>query len=85
MLWGWGQDKLLSRTHLALHQHGHVHEHVVQLSNAGLQLDDLTVPCLNLAQGLLRDAGVHDDLENGTGLCARTLGSPGQKQAKALE
>lgn len=49
-------------THLALHQHGHVHEHIVQLPDAGLQLDDLTVPSLDLTQRLLRDAGVHDDL-----------------------
>lgn len=51
-------------THLALHQHGHVHEHIVQLPDAVLQLDDLTVSGLYLAQGLLGNAGVHDDLED---------------------
>lgn len=50
-------------TYLALHQHGHVHEHIVQLPDTVLQLDDLTVSGLNLTEGLLRDAGVHDDLE----------------------
>lgn len=40
-------------SHLALHEHSHVHEHVVQLTDAVLQLDDLTVPRLNLAQSLL--------------------------------
>lgn len=49
-------------THLALHQHGHVHEHIVELPDAVLQLDDLTVSGLDLTQSLLRDAGVHDDL-----------------------
>lgn len=47
--------------HLALHQHGHVHEHVVKLPDAVLQLDDLVVPRLDLVHGLLRDV-VHDDL-----------------------
>lgn len=40
---GWGPeppDAGDEGTHLALHQHGHVHEHVVQLPDAGLQLDD---------------------------------------------
>lgn len=41
--------------HLALHQHGHVHEHAVKFSDAVLQLDDLIVPRLNLIHGLLGD------------------------------
>lgn len=53
-------------SYLALHKHGHVHEHVVQLADAVLQLDDLAVPRLDLAQSLLRDAGVHDDLGGGS-------------------
>lgn len=47
--------------HLALHQHGHVHEHVVKLSDAVLQLDNLIVPRLDLIHSLLGDV-VHDDL-----------------------
>lgn len=47
--------------HLALHQHGHVHEHVVKLSDAVFQLDDLVVPRFDLVHGLLGDV-VHDDL-----------------------
>lgn len=62
VLLGAGAEGSGPRPHLALHEHGHVPEHVVQLTDAVLQLDDLTVPGLNLAQGLLRDAGVHDDL-----------------------
>lgn len=75
-------------THLALHEHGHVHEHVVQLPDAVLQLDDLTVACLNLTQGLLRDAGVHDDLggaSHGLGPGDPSKGEgwgPGQQEAK---
>lgn len=49
--------------HLALHQHGHVHEHVMKLPDAVLQLDNLAVSGLDLTEGLLRDAGIHDDLE----------------------
>lgn len=65
-------------THLALHKHGHVHEHVMQLTDAVLQLDDLTMPRLNLAQGLLRDTGVHDDLGDGSsGLGPRYLEGTG--------
>lgn len=48
-------------SHLALHQHGHVHEHVVKLSDAVFQLDDLVVSRLNLIHGLLGDV-VHNDL-----------------------
>lgn len=63
--WAGGQGSGAPGAHLALHKHGHVHEHVVQFTDAVLQLNDLTVPCLNLTQGLLRDAGVHDDLRMG--------------------
>lgn len=49
-------------THLALDQHGHVDEHVVQLTDAVFQLDDLSVPGLDLVQGLLRHLRVHFDL-----------------------
>ena len=48
-------------TDLALYQHGHVHEHVVQLLDGGLQLDDVRVPSLDVRQGLLGRRSVHDD------------------------
>ena len=48
-------------TDLALYQHGHVHEHVVQLLDGGLQLDDVRVPSLDVRQGLLGRRRVHDD------------------------
>lgn len=35
----------------------------MKLPDAVLQLDDLTVSGLDLAESLLRDAGIHDDLE----------------------
>lgn len=54
---------LLWTSHLALHEHRHVHEHVMQLPDAVLQLDDLAVPRLNLIECLLCDVGVHDDLQ----------------------
>lgn len=47
--------------HLVLHQHGHVHEHVVKLSDAVFQLDNLIVPRLDLIHSLLGDV-VHNDL-----------------------
>ena len=48
-------------TDLTLYQHGHVHEHVVQLLDGGLQLDDVGVPSLDVRQGLLGRRRVHDD------------------------
>lgn len=48
--------------HLGLHQHGHIHKHVVQLLDAGFQTDDVLVPRLDLIQGLPGDLGVGDDL-----------------------
>lgn len=36
-------------THLALDQHRHVHEHVVQLFDAILQLHDVLVPSLDIS------------------------------------
>lgn len=61
----WGPEASIrdKGTHLALHQHGHVHEHIMKLPDAVLQLDDLTVSGLDLTESLLRDAGIHDDLE----------------------
>ena len=52
---------------LTLDQHGHVHEHVVQLFDGGLQLDDVCMPGLDVGQRLLGARGVHDDAlgENG--------------------
>ena len=47
--------------YLTLDQHCHVHEHVVQLLDGGLQLDDICVPCLDVCQCLLCCSGVHDD------------------------
>ena len=60
----------------------------MQLPDAVLQLDDLAVACLNLTQGLLRDAGVHDDLGGtsrglGPGDTSKGEGwGPGQQEAK---
>ena len=47
--------------YLALHKHGHVHEHVVELLDGGLQLDDVGVPRLDVRQGLLGRSSVHDN------------------------
>ena len=47
--------------YLTLDQHCHVHEHVVQLLDGGLQLDDVGVPSLDVRQGLLGRRRVHDD------------------------
>lgn len=46
--------------YLALHQHGDVYKHVVQLFDAALQADDVLVSRFDLTQGLFGDAGVHD-------------------------
>lgn len=46
--------------YLALHQHGDVYKHVVQLFDAALQADDVLVSGFDLTQGLFGDAGVHD-------------------------
>lgn len=54
--------------YLALNQHGHVDEHVVQLADAVFELDDLGVSGLDLVQGLLGHLGVHLDLRKRTGL-----------------
>lgn len=48
-------------THLALYKHGHVHEHVVQLLDGGLQLDDVGVPGFDVGEGLLGLGSVHHD------------------------
>ena len=47
--------------YLTLHKHGHVHEHVVELLDGGLQLDDVCVPRLDVRQGLLGCSCVHDN------------------------
>lgn len=46
--------------YLALHQHGDVYKHVVQLLDAALQTDDVFVSGFDLAQGLFRDPRVHN-------------------------
>lgn len=48
--------------YLCLHQHGHVHEHGVELPYAGLQTHDVLVSRLDLVQGLPSDLRVWDDL-----------------------
>lgn len=53
----------VSDVYLTLHQHGHIHEHIVQLTDAVLQFDDFIVPRLNLIHSLFTDVAVHDDLE----------------------
>ena len=47
--------------YLTLDQHSHVHEHVVQLLDGRLQLDDVRVPRLDVCQRLLCCSRVHDD------------------------
>ena len=44
--------------YLGFHQHGDVGEHLVQLPDAGLQVHDVMVPRLDLAQGATRRLGV---------------------------
>ena len=46
--------------YLALHQHGDVYEHVVELLDAALQTHNVFVPRLDLIESLLRDPRVHD-------------------------
>ena len=46
--------------YLALHQHGDVYKHIVQLLDATFQTDDVFVPRFNLTKGLFRDARVHN-------------------------
>lgn len=48
---------------LAFDEHRHVHEHVVQLADGGLQLDDVGVPRLDVGQRLLRLLRLHYYLE----------------------
>lgn len=48
---------------LTLDEHGHVHEHVVQLADGRLQLDDIGVPRLDVRQRLLRLLRLHYDLQ----------------------
>ena len=47
--------------YLAFYQHSHIHEHVVELLDGSLQLDDVGVPRLNVCQSLLRCSCVHDN------------------------
>lgn len=49
--------------HLSLHLHGEVLEHLVQVSDAPLQLQDLVVSGLDLIQGLPRRFSVNQDLQ----------------------
>lgn len=49
--------------HLSLHLHGEVLEHLVQVSDAPLQLQDLVVSGLDLVQGLPCRFGVNQDLQ----------------------
>lgn len=64
--------------YLALDQHGHVDEHVVQLADAVFELDDLGVSGLDLVQGLLGHLGVHLDLRERAGLGHVTEGQRGK-------
>lgn len=57
--------KVLVKFDLALDKHRHVHEHVVQLADGRLQLDDVGVPRLDVGQRLLGLLGLHYYLENG--------------------
>ena len=51
----------MSGLYLAFYEHGHVHEHVVELLDGGLQLDDVGMARLNVRQGLLGRRRVHND------------------------
>lgn len=51
-----------SAPYLRLDEHGHVHEHVVQLLDAVLQLDDVIVTRLDVLQRLLGLTRVRQDL-----------------------
>lgn len=53
----------LALHYLSLHLHGEVLEHVVQLSDAALQLQDLIVPGLDLIQSLPRSFSITQDLD----------------------
>lgn len=46
--------------YLALHQHGDVHKHVMQLLYAALQTHNVFVTCFNLIQRLFRDPWIHN-------------------------
>lgn len=48
--------------YLSLHLHGEILEHIVQLSDAALQLQDLIVPGLDLIQSLPRSFSITQDL-----------------------
>ena len=52
---------IYSLFYLTLDKHGHIHEHVVEFLDGGLQLDDVCVPRLNVCQGLLGCCCVHDN------------------------
>ena len=47
--------------YLALDKHSHVHEHVMELLDGGLKLDDIGVPRFDVRQGLLGSSCVHDN------------------------
>ena len=47
--------------YLALNEHCHVHEHVMQFLDRRLELDNVCMPSLNVGQGLLRLGSVHHD------------------------
>lgn len=55
-------NRLSKGLYLSLHLHGEILEHVVQVSHAPLQLQDLVVPGLDLIQSLLGRFGVDEDL-----------------------
>jgi len=49
--------------YLAFNEHSHVHEHVVQLSYAGLELDDVVVSCFYVFERLPRLLCVIENLQ----------------------
>lgn len=59
----WGSEEVRvgqDVAYLALHQHGDVDKHVVQLLDAALQTDDVFVSGLDFAQRLFGNARVHN-------------------------
>lgn len=55
---------LSTEMYLGFYQHCHVHEHSMELSDAGLQADNVLMSGLDLIQGLTSDLGIRNDLKN---------------------
>ena len=58
-----GSIDLGPTTYLILHQHGHVHEHVVQFTDRVLQLHDVGVTGFDIGQSLSSLLRFHNNLK----------------------